>query len=227
MARGRVLTAALAVLVTLAGAGCGGDGGDGPAGGSTTSPAADGADCQLASPIAAGAAVTPVEPGQPTEPQLREELLALRDDDQAERTGQPSTGDDVSRAARLREIIAASGWPTRTQVGADGASAAWLIAQHADFDVRFQQEVLELMCVALAAGEADPVDVAYLEDRVAVNQGRPQIYGTQVSGCQDGRMVPAPIEDEGNVDQRRARVGLEPLADYLAVFDAECGSDQS
>ena len=43
--------------------------------------------------------------------------------------------------------------------------------------------------------------------RIRVNEGRAQIYGTQF-----GR----PLEDETNVDARRAEVGLERLADYLA-----------
>ena len=30
----------------------------------------------------------------------------------------------------------------------------------------------------------------------------------------DGKMDPRPIEDEANVEQRRAEVGLVPLAEY-------------
>lgn len=192
------------------------DPGPTPAGGSP-SPAGAAPGCVDVEPAAG-----PDEDAAPTQPALRDELLDLRDADQAERTGQVAGNSDAARTDRLREIIEEHGWPTRTMVGADGASAAWLLAQHSDFDVDFQAEALAMMCAALAAGEADPVDVAYLTDRVAVNQDRPQVYGTQVGSCEAGRAVPAPIADEDTVDERRERVGLEPLADYLALFDADC-----
>jgi hypothetical protein len=65
-----------------------------------------------------------------------------------------------------------------------------------------------------AAGptEVAPDDIAYLTDRVRVAQDRPQIYGTQFT-CRDGRHVPRPIFDRRRVDERRARVGLDSLAD--------------
>ncbi|HSJ51878.1 MAG TPA: DUF6624 domain-containing protein [Actinomycetota bacterium] len=117
------------------------------------------------------------------------------------------------------------GWPSFELVGEDGATAAWLIAQHADHDVEFQQEMLALMREALAAGQADPTEVAYLEDRVAVNTGRPQLYGTQIR-CRDGRPRPAtPIADRARVDERRETVGLGPLADYFAEFVVACEAE--
>lgn len=156
---------------------------------------------------------------------LRHELLDLQAADQAERTGQAATNGDADRAARLAEIIDAHGWLSSDLVGEDGASAAWLIAQHADFDVAFQQRALGLMTDAVVAGLADASELAFLEDRVAVNTGAEQTYGTQIR-CRGGVAEPAtPISDPGEVDQRRAGVGLEPLADYLAIFAADCAAE--
>src|SRR5690606_30750870 len=108
-------------------------------------------------------------------PELRQELLEMKEADQADRTGAPvAEWDDEARTARLAEIIDEHGWPTRSLVGEDGASAAWLIAQHSDLDVGFQERALGLLREAVADGEADPTELAYLEDRVARNQGRPQ-----------------------------------------------------
>lgn len=56
---------------------------------------------------------------------------------------------------RLGEIVAEHGWPTRSLVGDDGATAAWAIAQHSDLDPQFQRQMLELMWAAAAVGEAD------------------------------------------------------------------------
>lgn len=151
----------------------------------------------------------------------------MRDADQAERTGQAPGGveTDRARAERLKEIIDEHGWPTIDLVGRDGASAAWLIAQHADFDVALQERALELMREALDDDQVDPVDVAYLEDRVAVNRGRPQTYGTQIR-CMDGRPQPAtPIRGEAGVDARRKEVGLDPLEDYYAELEEACAAE--
>jgi hypothetical protein len=102
-------------------------------------------------------------------------------------------------------------------VGQDGATAAWLIAQHADFDVEFQAEALEVMRAALEAGQADPT--------VAVNHGQAQRYGTQVR-CRDGRPQPAtPLVDAAAVDAHRAEVGLEPLATYCEDCAEGCAAE--
>lgn len=121
--------------------------------------------------------------------------------------------EEHARTARIREIVAERGWPGRSLVGDDGASAAWLLVQHADDDPSFQERTLELMRAAVEAGEADARDLAYLVDRVRVAHGKPQLYGTQF-----GRSGPQPIEDEEHLDERRAAVGLEPFADYAARF---------
>lgn len=162
-----------------------------------------------------------------TEPALRQELLEMRDADQAERTGQAVGGPetDRERAERLREIIDEHGWPTPDMVGDEGGSAAWLIAQHADFDIEFQRQVLDLMRSAVAAGDAGPSELAFLEDRVAVNAGQPQTYGSQIR-CAEGQALPAtPIADQDQVDERRREIGLDPLDEYLAEFEEACAAE--
>jgi hypothetical protein len=117
---------------------------------------------------------------------------------------------DEGHRARLRQIIAVHGWPGRTLVGVDGAHAAWLIVQHADADRKFQKECLALMESA-ALGDVTATDIAYLTDRVLVGETKPQKYGTQL----DGNYQPFPIDDAEHVDERRAAVGLGPLAEYI------------
>ena len=73
------------------------------------------------------------------------------------------------------------------------------------------------MRAAVTAGEASRADLAYLEDRVRVNAGRPQLYGTQFAGTGE-EFGPAPIEEPHGLDQRRALVGLQPFADYEALI---------
>ena len=113
----------------------------------------------------------------------------------------------------MAEIIASHGWPGSTLVGEDGAKAAWLLVQHADHDVPLQERCLALLRDAVAEGEASSADLAYLTDRVCVNRGREQIYGTQFHG-EGSEYRPRPIADPATLDERRAAVGLDPFAAY-------------
>lgn len=125
---------------------------------------------------------------------------------------------DAENTDRLRQILAKHGWPGKPLVGDQGAHDAWLIAQHADHDPAFQRQALELLTGAVARGEAKPRALAYLTDRVRVNEGREQVFGTQMGGLEDGVPVPRPIEDPDRLDELRAEVGLEPFDQYLRRF---------
>jgi hypothetical protein len=119
----------------------------------------------------------------------------------------------------MKGVVDKFGWPGNSLVGKDGAQAAWLLVQHADQDHAFQKRCLQLMQEADKKGEVDKTDLAYLTDRVLVGEHKKQMYGTQLED-KNGAMVPSPIEDEVNVDKRRAAVGLGPLADYLKMTRA-------
>lgn len=163
---------------------------------------------------------------------LRAELLQMMRDDQVERTGEGlpagtklAPAQDHARASRLKDIIDDVGWPTHSLVGEDGGTAAWLIVQHADFDVEFQERALALLDAAVRDDEADSTEAAYLADRVAVNRGRPQRFGSQVR-CAGGRPRPAtPLERPGDVDDLRTEAGMEPLADYYAELSMMCADE--
>ena len=160
----------------------------------------------------------------PTEfdPVLHDELMAMFDRDQAGRLGGDDPEGDRARTARLLEIVAEVGWPTITLVGEDGEDAAWAIAQHSDLDPEPQAHFLAWLTAAVEAGEASPGNLAYLHDRVAVANGDPQAYGTQVGCGPDGPEPATPIEDEAGLEQRRADAGLDPYADYLAEMTTIC-----
>jgi hypothetical protein len=170
----------------------------------------------------------------PRLPQLRDELLAMR---AAFTSTQPPDPERLSALVariqavdslhllRLGEIVREHGWPDGAMVGTEGLEAVFLLVQHADRDVAFQKEYLARLEGAFRAGDLDRQAVqglALLTDRVRTNQGRPQLYGTQVE-IHDGRVVVHPIEDEPNVDVRRAELGLPPLAEYLRILEEHYG----
>jgi hypothetical protein len=156
--------------------------------------------------------------------ELSAELRERADRDQAARKslrpGQPGMAEwaeweavvapvDRANAARLREIVERHGWPGSSLVGAAGAHAAWLLAQHAPPPL--QEQCLPLLQDAVARGEASPVDLAYLEDRVLMHRGEPQVYGTQYRVI-DGVPELWTVRDHAGLDERRAALGLEPEA---------------
>ena len=122
----------------------------------------------------------------------------------------------VRNGDRLAEILDEHGWPTAELVGPEAARRAWLVAQHADRQLHLQRRALTLMTEAVRAGRGDAAQLAMLHDRLLVNEGRSQIYGTQIAGVVDGAPVPWPCEDPERTDDRRARVGLDPFAVHVA-----------
>ena len=164
---------------------------------------------------------------------LRRELLALAAEDARVRAELAADGtlfdgyhprmEAVHRrnADRLRALVAAHGWPLRSRVGDDGAEAAWLVVQHAIGEPPLLRESLAHLRDAAARGEAPAWQAAMLEDRIAVLEGRPQRYGTQLEHDADGWPRPCTTEDPDGLDERRRAVGLEPMAERLARAERE------
>lgn len=120
---------------------------------------------------------------------------------------------DIQNTERMREIIKQIGWPTISKVGVEASKDAWLLVQHADHDVGFQTECLDLMKQE-PEGEVARHDIAYLEDRIHVNNETPQVYGTQFDQ-KDGKFIPQEIENEEEVNLRRAEMGLPTLEENI------------
>lgn len=118
---------------------------------------------------------------------------------------------------RVTAIIDSAGWLGEAEIGHKANQALFLVIQHADARPAVQAAYLPIMREAVAEGNARADELAMLEDRVAVNHGRPQRYGSQI-GWKDNKPFVQPIEDEEHVNERRAAVGLEPLEKYAERF---------
>lgn len=164
-------------------------------------------------------------------PDLRQELLEMMAADQEARafmTEKPPdefTRDDIETLQetdrrnrnRLKEIVEEHGWPSSDMVGRRGLDAAFILVQHADQDPAFQRQMLPFVRVAYHDGDMTGEHVALLTDRVLRNEGRPQLYGTQVD-ISSGEIVVMPVDDPDSLDARRARMGLPPMEEYLRVI---------
>lgn len=162
---------------------------------------------------------------------LRRELLGMQKSDQDVRNEAIRGGfthmsaavmlrmylTDSKNDSRIREIVRQYGWPGPDLVGPDGAGAAWLIVQHAPYEL--QKQMFPLVEAGYRAGTIRGGDYALLLDRILVREDRPQVYGSQAKPFgPNGEVVLEPIEDEAHVDQRRATEGLPPLAEYREML---------
>lgn len=116
-------------------------------------------------------------------------------------------------APRLKQIIAEHGWPDRDLVGDDGTLADWCIAQHAIGDPEFQRHVLKLIQQKVEQGRVPGAQEAYLFDRIAMYEARPQRYGTQSLPCPDGIYRRWNTEDPAHLNDRRPAMGMPAVED--------------
>ena len=131
---------------------------------------------------------------------------------------------DSVNVVKIIDILDKYGWVSEEKVGKQASMTPWLVIQHADLTT--QQKYLPSLQEAVKNGQQSPENLALLEDRILIREGKQQIYGTQLEW--DGEInknVLSPLSDPDNVDVRRANVGLPPLADYLKnwgiVWDVE------
>ena len=155
---------------------------------------------------------------------LREELIAMRAEDLRVRQQLIDSGElggsyvprmeavHIKNAKRLQGIIHEYGWPDEQIAGKDGAEAAWFIVQHAIGSPELQRECLLFMQSSADQGRIPRWHAAYLEDRIAMQEDRPQRFGTQwMDDPVDGRIRPWKLVAAERVNQWRAEVGLGPL----------------
>ncbi len=140
----------------------------------------------------------------------------------ADRSGQAYWAERLSaaHAARMDEIsyrylskvLEDFDWIDRKRFGRTVSDQAWLLVQHADDYPEFQTMALGRMEKYLASGGVNRGNYAYLWDRVAVNTGKKQRYGTQPDwNCQNGKMKLRPLEDPKQVNRLRKKMGLNTV----------------
>lgn len=169
---------------------------------------------------------------------LRKELLSMREKDISTRQRLADSGElehdhyhpemkkvHEANNSRIKEIINENGWPLESMVGEDGAEAAWLIVQHAILEPEFQKNCVSFIEKAVEKGEANSWHLAYLQDRVLIQEGRPQIFGTQ-HVVNKGKMEPLPIEDIKKANLKRAELGLWSLEEHTAHLQSDYDSIQ-
>ena len=133
---------------------------------------------------------------------------------------------DSINLIKIQEILDTKGWLGSDIIGQQGNQTLFLVIQHSD--LKIQEKYLPMMREAVKKGKASGSSLALLEDRVALRQGKKQIYGSQIGmDKKTNKHYVLPLEDPDNVDKRRIEVGLDqPLAEYVNYWQIKWDVEQ-
>jgi hypothetical protein len=123
---------------------------------------------------------------------------------------------DSLNQASVSNILDTYGWPTGLYDAAN--KAIFLVIDHSD--LKTMNKYIGLFCDAVEKGYIQMNDLVTMEDRMLMNEGKPQKYGTQAhSVSEEGKTVIYiwPVEDPDKLDALRKSVGLIPIEDYLEM----------
>lgn len=124
----------------------------------------------------------------------------------------------TSNTTRVEKIFNQYGFLGYNEIGEEASNIFWLIIQHSDKHPEFQKKILAQMALQVDKKNANATNFALLYDRVQVNAGLKQKFGTQLTYDvnKTGRAVPKiGILDSINVDLNRKHYDLEPYKNYL------------
>ncbi|MCL1689013.1 hypothetical protein CMU59_10705 [Elizabethkingia anophelis] len=122
---------------------------------------------------------------------------------------------DLESVDIVAKIIDKYGWLGKDKIGKEANETLFLGIQHID-DLVVQSKYLPAIKDAVKKGNAEPWHLAFLTDRILMNQGKKQIYGTQkiiTKNPETSYIIP--LENPEKVDELRKEIGLDPLNDDL------------
>jgi hypothetical protein len=120
----------------------------------------------------------------------------------------------------LKTLFKENGFLGYSEVGEQSSHNFLQMVQRFDADSTFQQEVLAEMKKHIAKINASPIEFAYLTDRVNLNQGKPQVYGTQLKINEKGTSYePKMVIDPQNLNKRREEIGLGTIEEAILIMN--------
>jgi len=108
-------------------------------------------------------------------------------------------------------IIEKCGMPTLKEVNQRQMDAIWLGLQHSTEEIR--KKYFPYVEKAVKNGDLSKQQYALMKDRMLMDDGKPQLYGSQIK---NGKLYK--LENPKSVNERRKEMGMEPIEDYLKYF---------
>ena len=112
-------------------------------------------------------------------------------------------------------IIEKCGMPTLQEVSKRQMNAIWLALQHAQ-DPMNTKKYFPFIEQAVENGDLTKENYAVMLDRILMEEGKPQVYGSQIV---NGKLYK--LEDPASVNERRKEMGMKPIEAYLKTFGIE------
>ena len=135
---------------------------------------------------------------------------------------------DSLNQTRVFGILDNDGWPSNLSDKAN--RAIWIVIDHSDLTSR--SKYLSFVRAKADEGILDKSDYAMLNDRVLMEEGKPQVYGTQIkmAATFDGEDMAMqlhlwPVENPDALDSLRRSVGLSPIEEYLRSSNESVGQE--
>ena len=123
---------------------------------------------------------------------------------------------DNSNYSVCKNILEKYNYPNYELVGVESSNNYWLVIQHLNQHVLFQDSVLKKMKVEVDKGLASSINYAYLTDEVKISTNQLQIYGTQmVLNKSKTTYEPKPVIDPTKLNERRKSVGLNSIEEFI------------
>jgi uncharacterized membrane protein YphA (DoxX/SURF4 family) len=141
----------------------------------------------------------------PTDLKIKAEEMGLEEDEYSGDLWSRQRAIDQSNMDFMENIFNTKGYPGRTMVGEQTSTTGWYVLQHSD-------KIPKYFPIIKKAGEEGELPyrfVAMMEDRLLMQEGKPQIYGTQGKSYDDARgSFIWPIENPESVNERRMEAGF-------------------
>ncbi|TDT46158.1 hypothetical protein CLV90_0201 [Maribacter spongiicola] len=116
---------------------------------------------------------------------------------------------------KIKELYKKYGYLGYKEIGKQASHDFWISIQHADNDIEFQQAMLEELKKEIAINNGSKSEYAMLEDRVHINTGKKQRFGTQVTYNSFGQSIPKNgLIDSVNIDKLRKEFDLPTFREY-------------
>ena len=165
---------------------------------------------------------------------LRKELETIQKDDQALRGQLNDPMSEVEKKQKwvkineldslnlikIEKIFEKHGYPSKSKVGTRFSGTAFLVVQHSNLAT--MKKYYKLFEDAVNKGDLEKPSFALFVDRYRMWSDEKQLYGSQVRDyLGNGKWAFHPIEDEENVNKRRAEMGLGTLEEYAKHFNID------
>ncbi|PID68027.1 MAG: hypothetical protein CR968_03720 [Flavobacteriia bacterium] len=111
-------------------------------------------------------------------------------------------------------IIEKCGMPTLNEVTQKQMNAIWLGLQHTT--KKYRKKYFPLVEKAVENGDLSKQQYALMKDRILMDEGKPQIYGSQIK---NGKLYK--LANPETVNERRKKMGMKPIEDYLKYFNIQ------